>query len=342
MRKVSIIIPVYGVEKYIEKCLVSILYQTYENIEVIVVNDGTKDNSMEIVEKYIEDERLKIVNKENRGQSSARNAGLKEATGEYVLYVDGDDWVEENWVENILKEIKDEDVGIFSFTIYDDSKKEKIGNIKYDLEYRAKNKGYLYFEDYNFAVWNKVYKREYIKNFLFEEGIIYEDVLWCVYTLFSTENLKYIDNTGYIYRSNRMGSTMNSSHKELDLYSYNKISEKINEYLMENNERLSEVSKLILMIYKEYYYSIARKNVKLNLEEIDKMYKEQIIKLDKIEKKKVVRVLKSLLRVNKIDVAKGISLFDKIYWDTGIYKDKKIFRRMLKREVKSLLLRGKK
>ena len=79
---VSVIIPVYGVEKYIRQCLESVIDQTLKSIEIIVVNDGTKDNSMKIVEEYLNDRRIKIINKENGGQSSARNAGLKEAKGE--------------------------------------------------------------------------------------------------------------------------------------------------------------------------------------------------------------------------------------------------------------------
>lgn len=83
--KVSIIIPVYGVEKYISQCLESVINQSYENIEIIVVNDGTKDNSMKIVEEYLLDERIKIINKENGGLASARNRGIEEATV-YLLF----------------------------------------------------------------------------------------------------------------------------------------------------------------------------------------------------------------------------------------------------------------
>lgn len=333
--KVSIIIPVYGVEKYIEKCIVSILEQTYKNIEIIVVNDGTKDNSIKIIEKYTNDKRIKIINKKNGGLSSARNAGLKIVTGEYIFFVDGDDWVDKTWIESILRELNNEDIGVFSFTCYDDRNK-KIKRIEHNEDIKLRNKGYLYFEDCNFAVWNKVYKKDYIKNIFFKEGIIYEDILWGVYTLFSTINIKYINNYGYYYRENRKGSTMNSSHKDLDMYSYNETNKGINKYISKMEKQLSKVAKLLLMMYREYYYSIARENVELDLREINSLYKEINISIDAIEKKKVNRVLKSLLKVNKIDKIEGISLFDSVYWKEGIYKDKKIFRRMLKREIRKL------
>ena len=91
--RLSIIIPIYNVEQYIEQCLVSILNKTYKDIEIILVNDGSKDNSMKIIKKYLSDKRIKVINKKNGGLSSARNVGLKIATGEYIAFVDSDDWI---------------------------------------------------------------------------------------------------------------------------------------------------------------------------------------------------------------------------------------------------------
>lgn len=102
MKLVSVVIPVYNVEKYIEECLVSVLNQTLKDVEIICVNDGTPDHSMDIVEKYAkEDDRIVIVNKENGGLSSARNAGLRVATGKYVYFMDSDDYLLENTLEKL-------------------------------------------------------------------------------------------------------------------------------------------------------------------------------------------------------------------------------------------------
>ena len=97
MVKVSVVIPIYNVEEYIEECLCSVLNQTLKDIEIVCVNDGTKDNSMSIVEKYKgQDDRIVIVNKENGGLSSARNAGIEQAEGEYIYFLDSDDFIAEN------------------------------------------------------------------------------------------------------------------------------------------------------------------------------------------------------------------------------------------------------
>lgn len=115
MIKISVIIPVYGVEKYIRQCLESVIKQTYKNLEIIVVNDGTKDNSMKIVEEYLVDERIKVINKENGGISSARNRGIEEATGEYVSFVDSDDWLEIDLYERIVQILEGNKVDIIVF-----------------------------------------------------------------------------------------------------------------------------------------------------------------------------------------------------------------------------------
>lgn len=111
--KVSVIIPVYNVEEYIEKCLDSVVNQTLKEIEIIVVNDGTKDNSMKKIEKYFSDSRIKIINKQNGGQSSARNAGLAISKGEYISFIDSDDFIEEKMLEELYTESENTDI-VFS------------------------------------------------------------------------------------------------------------------------------------------------------------------------------------------------------------------------------------
>lgn len=105
--KTSVIIPVYGVEKYIRQCLESVINQTYKNLEIIVVNDGTQDNSMKIVEEYLVDKRIRVINKENEGVASARNKGMEEARGEYISFVDSDDWLELDVFEKLISKKKE-------------------------------------------------------------------------------------------------------------------------------------------------------------------------------------------------------------------------------------------
>lgn len=101
--KVSIIIPAYNIEAYIEECLLSVLKQSYQNIEVIVINDGSSDNTLTTIENVIlSDSRVRLISQSNAGVSVARNTGLDAATGDYVVFIDGDDWVEPNFVESIV------------------------------------------------------------------------------------------------------------------------------------------------------------------------------------------------------------------------------------------------
>ena len=161
MIKISVIIPVYGVEKYIRQCLESVIKQTYKNLEIIVVNDGTKDNSMKIVEEYLVDERIKVINKENGGISSARNRGIEEATGEYVSFVDSDDWLEIDLYERIVQILEGNkvDIIVFNYNRYSENKKKYRRNI---LKLKKIPKEIL-FRNLNGECWNKLYKIGFLK-----------------------------------------------------------------------------------------------------------------------------------------------------------------------------------
>lgn len=122
MTKFSIIVAVYNIEKYINQCIESIINQTYSEIEIILVNDGSTDNSLHILQEWKQkDNRIKIINKKNGGLSSARNEGLKVATGEYVAYIDGDDWVSPKMFEKLSQKINQfakPDIVTFSYIEY--------------------------------------------------------------------------------------------------------------------------------------------------------------------------------------------------------------------------------
>ena len=116
MVKISIIVPVYNTEPYLEQCLDSIINQTLEDIEIICVNDGSTDNSLSILEEYAsKDNRIRIINQENKGQGFARNNGLKNVNGEYVLFVDSDDWIELNTCEALYKKVNELDLDMLFF-----------------------------------------------------------------------------------------------------------------------------------------------------------------------------------------------------------------------------------
>ena len=121
---VSIIIPIYNVEAYLRQCLETVIHQTYPNLEIILVNDGSPDQSEEICKEFFrKDARIRYVRQENGGLSAARNTGIELATGDYITFIDPDDWVTEDYVEVLYRQLKkyDADVSVANYNLYDDS-----------------------------------------------------------------------------------------------------------------------------------------------------------------------------------------------------------------------------
>lgn len=175
MPKVSIIVPFYNVEGYIEKCLETLINQTLKDIEIILVNDGSKDRSINIVKKFLQryPEKIVYLEKENGGLSDARNFGIPYAKGEYIAFVDSDDYVEKDMYENMYELAKKDNSDMVECNFYweyPDKKKEDVGK-----EYQANNE---MLEKIRVVAWNKLIKREIIQNanIQFPKGFRYEDV----------------------------------------------------------------------------------------------------------------------------------------------------------------------
>lgn len=211
MKKVSVIIPVYNVENYLRKCLDSLVNQTLKDIEIIVVNDGTTDNSQEIINEYVKKYPKKIVSviQENGGQGTARNTGLLHAKGEYIGYVDSDDYVEENMYEELYKKAKEEDSDIVI-----------CGNnvVKENYELFSKEDVDKEFLLGKMAVWNKIYKKNIIvdNKIQFRSKVWYEDLDFTMKVYFSSKKISYVDKPLYNYLL-REGSTMNNNNIKRNL-----------------------------------------------------------------------------------------------------------------------------
>lgn len=255
--KVSIIVPIYNIEKYVERCIKSLINQTYTNIEIILVNDGSKDNSKKIIEKYKKcDTRIQIINKLNGGLSSARNAGLNMVTGDYILYVDGDDYLEIDSIEKLMNKISDDiDIIMFPYIKEYSTKQVKCKLFKekeilfsnqevheYILPYLigpGVNKisySPKYMDRLNTA-WGKLYKFSCIRNIKFvdtkEIGI--EDG-W--YNIQVISNLKgkilYTEDIWYRYEKNNMTSLLHSYNENFIDKRWN-FYNKVLIFLKENN-----------------------------------------------------------------------------------------------------------
>lgn len=216
MPKVSIIVPVYNTEKYLKKCLDSLLNQTLEDIEIIVVNDSSPDNSQVIIDEYVKkDKRVKSYIKPNGGQGDARNLGLEKATGEYIGYVDSDDFVDSKMYEDMYNKAVEEksDIVNVGYYIYSET-----GKVIQEQIYRRdttptniKETPQVLFD--NTAVTNKLFKASLLKNnnIKFRVKKWYEDFDFVIKTICYASSIAIIEKPYYYYLQ-RSGSTMNNSN----------------------------------------------------------------------------------------------------------------------------------
>ena len=216
MKKISVIVPVYNVEKYIDKCLDSLVNQTLKEIEIIVVNDGSPDNSQKIIDKYKKKypKKIKSIIKENGGQGSARNIGLKHATGEYIGYVDSDDYVDKTMFEKLYTNAKENNSDIAICGTYIDNDP----GIEIELEKFLvdNNKENAFFG--KMAVWNKIYKRSLLvdNKLEFRSKLWYEDFDFSFKAIAYAQTVSYVNEPLYYYLI-RPGSTMNNSNIQRNL-----------------------------------------------------------------------------------------------------------------------------
>lgn len=225
--KVSVIVPVYKVEDYLDDCLNSIQNQTYKNIEIICVNDGSPDSSGEILERHREkDKRIKIINQENQGVSVARNAGMKAATGKWIYFIDSDDLIVPYALEKAVESAKQYDPDIVNFKYRDFSQhlrpdvSENVyqGLGKRLVEVQNKANPFKVFDLDKVNVWQNLYKRSFLEenNIKFREGIICEDVLFTWKCELCAKTMVKDDNIYYLYRYARIGSIMSSDFQKIE------------------------------------------------------------------------------------------------------------------------------
>lgn len=246
MPKFSIIVPVYNVEKYIKKCLDSIESQTYKDYEVIVVNDGTKDNSMDIVNKY----NVEIINQKNKGLSEARNEGVKKAKGDYILFLDSDDYIEKDLLNELNKSLTNNpDLVRFQIReVFEDNTKKD-----YNEEPFLNKDGVEAFSilcKYHFVenAWAYLYKREfYLKNkFSFKKGAIHEDFGLVPLVIMKAKKVNSISYIGYNYLQ-RENSIMSEKN-------YEKTKKKVSDMFEHYDYLIKEINKTELdsKIYKSF------------------------------------------------------------------------------------------
>ena len=246
MPKVSVIVPIYNVEKYLEKCINSLLSQTLEDIQIILVNDGSKDNSGNIAKEYEKNnkDRVIYVEKENGGLSDARNYGLKYATGDFIAFLDSDDYIEKNAYEEMYNKAIEENADYVEC----DFIWEFPNKIRVDKQYPYKNKKEM-LSFVRVVAWNKLIKRQLItdNNLEFPKGLRYEDVEFTYKLIPFINKFAYVDKPfiHYVQREGSIANVQNERTAEIftvldnviEFYKKNNIYEKYRDELEYNYAR---------------------------------------------------------------------------------------------------------
>lgn len=213
--KISIIIPVFSVENYLPTCIDSVLKQSYSNTEIILVDDGSPDNSATICDKYAElFSNVMVIHKKNGGISDARNKGIELATGDYIAFLDGDDfWDDINALETLVKRIEETNADVlnYSFNKYYEDTKEKIPYFRnvsaMPLEMTSKAEQLTYLSDnhlYISSSWTKLIKRKiFTEDIMFDVGVYSEDVEWSARLIKRAETMDFICANFYCYRQRK-------------------------------------------------------------------------------------------------------------------------------------------
>ncbi len=204
MKTCSVIIPLYNVEQYIEECLYSLLRQTYSTLQIIIIDDGSTDNSLTIAQQIsATDNRIEIHRQQHQGLSAARNHGLKYAKGDYVCFLDSDDYLDNDFIATHISNISNNDIVQSGF--------KRVRN-KQVVQTKKARHPYLFT-----SACARLYKADIVKNIKFPEGIIYEDVIFSLALWGQKPKIKTLDYCGYNYRLNPNSISSHRNHKAENL-----------------------------------------------------------------------------------------------------------------------------
>lgn len=236
---VSVIVPIYNVENYVKKCLDSLAVQTLEDVEFILIDDGSTDSSGKIADQYSSDPRFHIFHTENRGLSAARNYGIDQSHGEYLMFVDGDDWVSPQFCELPYKAAQENKADLVIFSSCEDKgKKPQNSQISEAIEQAKIIDCFTAFQVGELAAWNKLYAKGLFRNIRYPIGRVYEDIATTHKLIYSATQIFYLPIILYyhVFRNNsishlsltkiRRDGFLSASERYADLISYGYLAEK--------------------------------------------------------------------------------------------------------------------
>lgn len=269
LHKVSVIVPVYKVEKYLNRCLDSILNQTYRNLEIILVDDGSPDNCGKIADNYAKrDNRIKVIHKPNGGLSDARNHGMQSVSGEFTVFVDSDDWLDSEMIEELVGNRQKYDADVVQtafYYAYDDY-------LLFDNRYYSKDDPPVILDQNslmqelvknekvkNFA-WGKLYKTELIKDIPFEKGVLFEDVFWAHRVMQRVSRYVILNRPKCYYYQRSDSIVATYTPRNLDILKGLKVRHLFIEEFYQ--DLIDESLKVILKTCLEHYYLLLRNRKK--------------------------------------------------------------------------------
>lgn len=321
MSLISIIIPVYNVEDYLEEAVISVCNQTYKKLEIILVDDGSTDNSSKICDELsLNDCRIKVIHKNNGGLSSARNAGLEIATGDYIGFVDSDDYIVQDMFENLLNAFKqDKNVGITSGQVY----KYINGRISpYNKKWEHNDINIIQPNEFarqmlltysNFTCWSKLYRRDIIQNIHFREGRNNEDsyFMFDLSKEIEINNIYTIEIPYYVYYYRiRENSICNSTKTPLEIDIIKNFSDFRNYYEDINNKLSEEINQYILYRLYHFFHKILK-----NHTYIDKYFNHYITLLKSEYSKEIYnnKFLSFNQKIRLVLMSKSPHMYRKLY-----------------------------
>lgn len=304
---ISVVVPIFNVEKYLTECIESILNQTYKDFELILVNDGSTDNSLKICNEYLKkDERIRVINKENGGLSSARNSGIEVAKGEYIAFIDSDDLINENMFEKMMKIAIEKNADIVQCNyqeFYDESEINSNIDISNEIEELNNIEAlHKFYENGKSAcavvAWNKIYKTKLFNDVRYPFGRVHEDVFTTHKLLYKANKIICIKDKFYYYRQRANSITTNKYNKKrLDIL--DAIEERANflKNIVGNEElynlEIRNYSYNIMLSYSKYKES--NPNDEATLKEIKERAKRMFKKFMKCKKISIKRKVKLVL-----------------------------------------------
>lgn len=238
----TVIVPIYNGEKFLRRCVDSLIQQTYTKVEILLINDGSTDNTKSICEEYEKkDNRVTIINKENEGVSKARNIGIEKAKGKYITFIDADDWIELDTYSKAIKVIDEDNVDIYKFSYV-----REIGNIKRPYMYKIETNKKIIKKDYEkhiypymFSTYDMssvcltIFKKSVIKNIKFNTTLKYgEDFLFTTKAILKSDSIYVVPDICYHYICNKESAT---SKRSIENYI-----RKIRDIIIANNELINE------------------------------------------------------------------------------------------------------